>query len=160
MTRSCTPVSARTRPGQEARARAIAGEEQAAITKISEAAEIATSQDEVAPPWIYYYTPGFFEIQRGIVFHHLGADSPKRNAQAVGLLTAGLDGIEPEARRAEWAGVYICHLVEAHARAGNLDTATTLLAEARAVAATTRSAKVSRRVAGLARKYGLSLDCP
>jgi transcriptional regulator with XRE-family HTH domain len=147
--------------GQEARARAIAGEEQAAISKISEAAELATLRKPTKPPpWIYYYTPGFFEIQRGIVLYHLGADRPHRNAQAIELLTAGLKGLDEDARRAEWAGVYICLLAEAHARAGNVDQATKLLNEARVVAATAHSAKVSRRVAGLARKYGLSPGCP
>jgi transcriptional regulator with XRE-family HTH domain len=145
--------------GQEARARAIAGEEQPAIAQISEAAELAAEAGE-APPWVYFHTPDFFVIQRGIVYKHLGDGSELRNRQAIDMLTGGLDGLAPDARRAEWAGVYICHLVEAQARAGDLGAATATLREAQAIAATSRSVKLSARVGSLARKWGLSLECP
>lgn len=145
--------------GQEARGLAIAGEDRAATAKISEATDLAARQGELAaPPWIYYYTPEFFVIQRGIVYKHLGVIDPHRNAQAVEILTAGLDAMPQAARRAEWAGVYLCHLGEAHARAGDLVSASAAAAEARAVATAARSAKVNARVDALVCRYGLSAD--
>jgi len=147
--------------GQEARGHAIVGDEQAAITKISQAAEIAVAQEpESMPPWSYYYTPDFMLIQRGIIFYMLGARSERRNAEAIDLLRAGLDGLDPEARRAEWAGVYLCELAEAHARTHEMPEAQSLLGEAAVVAATARAPKVRERVRRLEVKYGLSADCP
>lgn len=147
--------------GQEARGHAIVGEEQEAITRIGQAAEIATAQDPAEmPPWSYYYTPEFMQIQRGIIFYMLGEQSEDRNRDAIELLRAGLTGLDPDARRAEWAGVYLSQLAEAHARAGEMPEAEELLQEAAVVAATARSPKVRERVRRLARKYPLSVDCP
>lgn len=147
--------------GQEARGRAMTGDEQAAITKISQAVEVSAEQDpEAVPPWSYYYTPNFFVIQTGIVYYELGAFSEHRNRQAGELLQAGLNGLEPEARNAEWVGVYLCHLGEAHLRARDREAATAVLDHARVIGAATRSRPVLDRIASVERKYGLSGECP
>ncbi len=147
--------------GQEARGRAITGDEQGAITKISEAAEIGALQDpQSMPPWSYYYTPDFMQIQRGLIYYLLGEMSEHRNAEAIDLLRAGLDGLSPDARRAEWAGVYLCQLAEVHARAAELPEATTLVQEALIVAGQARSSKVRRRAMQLARRYKLAVERP
>jgi transcriptional regulator with XRE-family HTH domain len=88
---------------QEARGLGAVGEVAACERKLAEAAELteqlASTLDE-PPPW-NYDTPALLTLERGLVHGHLGRDQT-----AADLLAAGLDGLPPEQRQAEWTQSY------------------------------------------------------
>ncbi|MQA84090.1 MAG: helix-turn-helix domain-containing protein [Streptosporangiales bacterium] len=137
---------------QEGRGLAVMGETEAAVRKLDQAAELA----EVAaldggdpPPWIYYYTPPFFLLERGWAYRYLGRDDPRYNDEAIRLLTAGLGGLDEDARRSEWAIEYLYHLAIAHMQADAPDRACAIALEATTIARITESARMLRQLSRL-----------
>lgn len=135
--------------GQEARGLALAGADASeAVAALDVASELAAEQDpDTAPPWAYFYTPTFFEAQRGIVHRHLG-----EYEQAAEHLIAGLGDRPSSGARPEWAGPYLVHLGVSLAEIGERDQAATVLGEAQALAQVTASAVLANRVRAAVRK--------
>ncbi|MEU4560243.1 helix-turn-helix transcriptional regulator [Actinoplanes sp. NPDC023936] len=130
---------------QKARGHALAGEA-SEVDPLLDAAEIlmaaARERPEEAPPWIYFYTPGYLQMQRGLAYRLLG-----RVGAAADALTAGLKAAGREVADAEFVAVYKLALAETQLDAGNPDVARRYLDEARATATATGSAGLAGEVA-------------
>jgi len=101
---------------QEARGHAMAGDGYQAERKLDDADELvvrANKQKDRAPPWVYYHSPAFWLLQRGLIYRYLG-----RNSAAADLLAAGLDELPAEQRDAEWLFHYQRHLDAVRALCG------------------------------------------
>jgi transcriptional regulator with XRE-family HTH domain len=137
---------------QEARGRAMAGERGEVDRLLDRAVELAgraAERADDAPPWLYYHSPAFFEIQRGITYRYLGRDDPRANARAVDLLAAGIAGLDQDARATEWAGTHMYHLAVAHVQGGDLQEARVVAGQAWRVAEVTRSKRLRALLSGL-----------
>jgi tetratricopeptide (TPR) repeat protein len=101
---------------QEARALALLGERDATERRLDDAfvlAEQAVAHPEDEPPWVYFYSPEYFMMQRGRAYRYLG-----RFDEAAELLDAGLNALAPELRSAEWAEGYHADLRVVRERLG------------------------------------------
>lgn len=105
---------------QEARGHAVLGDADAVERLTATAREEAERRrSEDGRPWEYYYfAPGFFVLEHGTVYRILGRSHLSRNADAVELLTAGLNDLPPHMRGSEWAGEFVYQLGRAHVQAG------------------------------------------
>ena len=89
---------------QEARAYALLGDAGATDRKLDEAVELvgrAAGHPDDEPPWIYFYSPDYVQMQRGRAYRFLGRDE-----EAAELLAAGLGALPADVRGAEWAASY------------------------------------------------------
>lgn len=103
----------------EARGHALAGDADPARSLLDQAQALIdraarTPGDE--PPWMYFYSDDWFQLQRGMAELHLG-----NWPAAAQLLTAGLDAL-PESYRRDRAWYGAC-LASAHAGAGEAEQA-------------------------------------
>src|SRR5262249_32696344 len=122
---------------------------------LGEAGELAAATVEhrgPVRPWHYYRLPAFFDLEAGLVHRLLGRDQPRHNRRAVELLTAGLAGLPPEMRYAEWAGEYAYHLAAAHLQARDATAARPVITGLRGVARATRSARLRSLLTTLGRE--------
>ncbi len=138
---------------QEARGHAMAGDADQTDRRLDEGVELsalaAAQSEEERPPWMYYYSPSFFTLLRGVAHRYLGRCDPARNEQAIDALTAGLAAMPAESRRAEWVVDYLVELVGAYTQAGEPELAARAAAEAAAIAHDTSSTTAADRVARL-----------
>lgn len=142
---------------QEARGHAMAGDRQAAERLCGQAMELADSERaslEHAPPWQYYRSPSFFELERGLVYRYLGRDDPRGNERAIDLFRSGLDGLPEIMRGSEWCGEYLYHLALAHLQAGDRTEAETVLTDLEAITLATRAAPLAAKTRTLRRRLG------
>jgi tetratricopeptide (TPR) repeat protein len=85
---------------QLARGYAALGDRQPAIEALAAGRDLAAEAAEYTgprPPWHYYRGPAHYLLEAGLVEFQLG-----RRSRAAPLLRAGLDGLAPELRKAEW----------------------------------------------------------
>ncbi|GIF08544.1 helix-turn-helix domain-containing protein [Actinoplanes siamensis] len=132
---------------QGARGHALLGEAVQAdqLLDLAQAAMADAQQHpEKEPPWIYFYSPGYLQMQRGLVASLLG-----RREKAIEELTAGLKAAGDDVAGAEFGAKYKLALASAHLAGGNCDMARSLLEEARATALATGSADLAGEVAAL-----------
>ena len=92
---------------QEARGRALEGDERSALTLIDEAESLYG--DGNGPESLYFYSPAMLLMQRGIVLHYLGRH------EAAEILTEGLASLPAEVVGAPWTEWYREVLREAQA---------------------------------------------
>jgi hypothetical protein len=105
--------------GVEARGLAITGDAAVAERKLAETADLAAhfaDHPGEQRPWSYWYSPQWFQCERGVTLGYLGAGSDRHRAQAVEELTAGYAGFSADVGRAEWAVDYILRRAAIHAR--------------------------------------------
>lgn len=135
----------------ESRGHALAGEQRDAERLLDEAqAAAADATPASARPWEYYYLePGFFALEAGFTNVYLGREDPRRNAQAVERLKAGLAELPTEMRGAEWAGDYIAHQAVAHLQASDAEAACAAVLDAAEIARATLSEPLLRRLRGI-----------
>jgi len=145
---------------QEARAHAVLGDARAVSRKLTDADDAtarAAENEGDRPPWLYYHSPGFFTVQRGRAWLHLGSHDPAYNRKAIETLTAGIEALDATARQSEWGASYLLHLASAHMQAGDVDQAVAAAGEAAASARRIGSASLlarSRRLhARMARRW-------
>ena len=134
---------------QEARAHAVLGDARSAIAKIADAdraLDAAGERDGERPPWLYYHSPGFFTVQRGRVWLHLGAADPRYNAEAIEVIGSGVAALDATARGSEWGAPYLLHLARAHMQGGDAEHAAAEAAEAVVIARRLASAALLARV--------------
>jgi transcriptional regulator with XRE-family HTH domain len=85
---------------QEAQARAVLGERETVRRMLDRAAGLAEDAGE-PPPFVYWYTPGFFRLNIGLA--KLGIGEYRDAADMIGR---GLNAMPAEQRQAEWAQEY------------------------------------------------------
>ncbi len=105
------------------------------------------------PPWIYFFSPDYLIMQRGLAYRLLG-----RYEEANRLLTEGLASIPAEMRGSEWvASRYLLQLAITYAQAGDITQACALAKEAGIIAQHTESARLrndlTRFVTRMAEKW-------
>ena len=89
---------------QEARAHALLGDGDSCDRRFDNATVLAgraAARPDREPPWVYFFSPDYLMMQRGLAYRYLG-----RYRHAEELLSAGLDALPPEIRNAEWARKY------------------------------------------------------
>ncbi len=144
---------------QEAQGRAMTGEDRDVDRLLDEADELAArarERPEDAPPWLYYHSPGFFALQRGLACRYLAAD-PRYRSRAVAALTTGHAQLPPGDQSSEWGAEFLVYLADVHARGGDLEQATAIALRAAAAARQIGSARLvgmlRRLRAGLAARW-------
>src|ERR1019366_7404710 len=129
----------------EARARGVLGDAVAVDRKLIDADRAEDQAREHAddrPPWLYYHSPGFFDVQRGRAWLHLGVHDPARNRRAVDALAAGIAQLDETARGSEWGASYLLYLARAHMQAGDAEQACAVAMDAAAYARRLSSASL------------------
>lgn len=102
---------------QEARGHAALGDAYQVDRLVDESRELAEHALTTlpgAPPWHYYRSPAFWDLERGRALYLL----PGRARKAADLLTAGLDALPPEQMSADWVMAYRRDLDAARCRCG------------------------------------------
>jgi transcriptional regulator with XRE-family HTH domain len=129
---------------QEAKGHAMEGSAREADRLLDESdalAELARQRAEEAPPWLYYHTDGFFDLQRGEVYAHLAA-SPHYRQRAVEAITAGYAVLPADAQGSEWGAEYLVRLAVLHARGSDAEQAAATGMRAAAIARATSSLRL------------------
>jgi transcriptional regulator with XRE-family HTH domain len=132
---------------QEARGHALAGDGDEADRKLDEAArltEYAAVHREDEPPWIYFFSPDYLALQRGLAYVFL-----RRYAHAIESLSAGLADMPLEVRQSEWVGWYLVRLASAHAHAGDVEQACSVAAEVLLIVSQTGSPRLRAQLTRL-----------
>jgi transcriptional regulator with XRE-family HTH domain len=130
---------------QEARGWAMAGDPTTVDRTLGRAdklAERAVARQADTPPNMYWYSSGFFALQRGLTWHTLG--DPRFAERAVGELTAGLHELAAAERDSEWAAFFIVATAEALTTAGEAERAVAQARQALAACCATRSTQLAR----------------
>jgi len=130
----------------------MTGDAGMAERKLDDAMTSASAADEhrdESPPWLYYHSPAFFQLQRGIVLAHF-ADIPRFHDLALAALETGYAGLLPDERTSEWGAGYLVHMAAVHERAGNADQATAVALAAALVAGQTGSPRLRAMLVPLA----------
>jgi tetratricopeptide (TPR) repeat protein len=136
---------------QEARGHALAGDGDDADRKLDEAVSLvsrAAGHPEDEPPWIYFFSPAYLALQRGLAYLYLG-----RYPQAVESLTAGLAAMPPEAGQSEYIAGYLGRLAAAHAQSGELEQACVVAAQAIMIARQTGSSRLTAQLSRLRAQF-------
>lgn len=133
----------------EARGHAMAGDAAAMERKLGDLAALAGHLDQPGAqrPWSYWFTPQWFDCQRGITLGYL-AHMDRYRTEAVDALTAGYEGLGAE-RDSEWGAGYLVHRAQVHARGGDLGQALADAMHAIPVARRTDSASLRGHLARL-----------
>lgn len=134
---------------QQARGHAMLGEADAVDEQLDCAAVLmaeAAEHSEDEPAWMYFYSPGYLQLQRGLAYRLLG-----RRDDAIAQLRSGLAATDGAVRGSEFVTKYVLKLAEAHAEAGDADVAMDLLAEARGVASMSGSRPLLEEIERIAR---------
>ncbi len=144
---------------QEAKGRAMTGDARDVDRLLGQADELAGRARERAadaPPWLYYHTDGFFELQRGEAYAYLAGD-PHYQARAAAALTSGYAALPASARESEWGAEYLVRLAGVHARGGDLEQACAAALQAAAAGRQMESARLQKMLArlraGMARRW-------
>jgi hypothetical protein len=135
----------------EACGHAMTGDAPAAERKLGEVLDLAgqmASRPERERPWSYWYTPQWFECQRGLALGYL-AQTDRYRTMAIEALTAGYAGLGPDAARSEWGADYLVHRAAIHARGGDVAQACADAMQAAPVARQMNSASLRAMLAQL-----------
>jgi transcriptional regulator with XRE-family HTH domain len=144
--RSAYPGQLAISAAQEAKGHAMEGRGADADRLLDEADELAARARErraEAPPWLYYHTDGFFDLQRGEAYGYL-ADDPLYHSRAAAALASGHAALPASAQRSEWGAEYLMHLAAVHARGGDLEQAYAVAMQAAGIARSIGSNRLSR----------------
>jgi len=139
---------------QEARGHAMAGDADAAERKLADAlvkAQAAQERPEESPPWLYYHSPAFFDLQTGIVLGYF-ADVPRYRDLSLAALETGYAGLPPDEQGSEWGAAYLVHMAAVHERAGDADRAAGVGLTAARIARRTGSPRLRGMLAPLQKR--------
>jgi transcriptional regulator with XRE-family HTH domain len=134
---------------QEAKALAMMGDgggTDRLLDAADEQATAAAERPEDSPPWLYYHSPGFFALQRGLAYSYL-AGQPLYRARAIAALEAGHAELPEGEQQSEWAAEYLCYLADLHALGGDVEQAAVSAMKAATVAHRARSVRLLRMLA-------------
>ena len=116
------------------------------LDEADEQAAAAEERPEDSPPWLYYHSPGFFALQRGLAYSYL-ADQPLYRARAIAALETGHAKLPDGEKQSEWAAEYLCYLADLRALGGDVEQATAAAMQAATVARRARSVRLLRMLA-------------
>ncbi len=128
----------------EARGHALAGDAPPTERKIGQAIELAAQLDgrpEENRPWSYWYSPAFFQCQKGVVLSHF-AHIPHLRDQAAAALCTGYEALPEDEKLSDWAGGYLAALAAVYEHAGDAEHACAVALEAAHIARRTGSARL------------------
>jgi hypothetical protein len=111
-------------------------------------AQAADERRGEAPPWLYYHSPAFFDLQRGIVLGYF-ASQPRYHDLALAALEAGYAGLPPDEQQSEWGAGYLVHIAAIHERAGDVAQACAVALTAAGAARQTGSPRLLGMLAPL-----------
>jgi len=129
---------------QEARGWAMVGERAEVdrlLGRADELAERAVARQADAPPNMYWYSSGFFTLQRGLTWHTLG--DPRVAQRAATELINGLHEMPDAERDSEWAAIFTVAAAEAFTTAGDAELALAHACQALVVCRATRSTRLA-----------------
>ena len=135
----------------EARGHALAGDAPSTERKVGEALELAAQLDgrpEENRPWSYWYSPAFFQCQKGVALSHF-AHIPRYRDQAAEALCAGYDALPENEKLSDWAGGYLAALAAVYEHAGDAEHACAIALDAARIAHRTGSARLRGLLARL-----------
>lgn len=132
----------------EARGHAMDGNVDAARRALDVAVARTDEIGDELPPWMYYKTPDFLAMDRGVVYRYLGAHEPQFNREAIHVLTEGIDALGDD-RRSEWGADHVLQLALTYAQADAPDCAARAAQEVAETARATASRRLTEEVAGL-----------
>jgi transcriptional regulator with XRE-family HTH domain len=144
--RSAYPGQLAISAAQEAKGLAMAGDAHDVDRLLEDADELAAKaagHRQDAPPWLYYHTDGFFDLQRGEAYGYLAA-GPHYRARASAALTSGYAALPASAQQSEWGAEYLVRLAAVHALGGDAEQACMVAVRAALIARATGSARLSR----------------
>jgi tetratricopeptide (TPR) repeat protein len=134
---------------QEARGAALAGD--ATVTDIDrmfdEAERLvaqAMSHPDREPPWIYFFSPHYLIMQRGLAYRLAG-----EHIKAIELIEAGLAAVPHEVRQSDWIASYLIQLALIYAQSGDVATACKLGAEVLQIGRQTHSKRLNADIRSL-----------
>jgi hypothetical protein len=142
--RSAYPGQLAIAAAQEAQGHAMTGDPREVDRLLDEADDLAAAaRDHLddAPPWLYYHSPGFFQLQRGLACRYL-ADDPQYRARAAAALEAGHAALPEDERGSEWGAEFLCHLAAVHLHGGDSAQASDAAARAAVIARQTGSPRL------------------
>ncbi len=113
-----------------------------ALRRADDLAEHAVPRQADTPPNLYWYSTGFFTLQRGLTWHTVG--DARFAERAATELTNGLRELPDAERDSEWAAIFTVAAAEALTTAGKAECAVAQARQAVAVCRTTRSTRLSR----------------
>ena len=140
------PAQLAVSAAQEAKGCAMEGDGAAADRLLDEADELAAlarEHPDEAPPWLYYQTDGFFELQAGEAYSWLAAD-PLYRERATEALGSGYAALPASARGSEWGAEYLVRLADVHVSGGDLEQACAVAMQAAGIARAVTSAGLCR----------------
>jgi tetratricopeptide (TPR) repeat protein len=141
---------------QQARGWAMAGERgevDRALAHADTLAERALTRQADAPSNLYWYSSGFFTLQRGLTWHTLG--DTRVAARAATELINGRHELPAAERDSEWAAIFTVAAAEALTTAGEVERA---IAQARQAVAVCRATRSTRLARALKRAHTLMQD--
>lgn len=130
---------------QQARGWAMAGERgevDRALAHADTLVERAVTRQADAPPNQYWYSCGFFTLQRGLTWHTLG--DTRVAARAATELINGRHQLPVAERDSEWAATFTVAAAEALTTAGEAERAIAQARQAMTVCRATRSSRLAR----------------
>jgi len=134
---------------QEAKARAMMrepGDVGRLLDQADEQAAAAAARPQDSPPWLYYHSPGFFALQRGLAYSYL-ADQPQYRSRAIAAIQVGHAQLPDGEQGSEWAAEYLTYLADLHALDGDGEQASAAALQAATVARRARSVRLLRMLA-------------
>jgi transcriptional regulator with XRE-family HTH domain len=157
--RSIYPGQLAISAAQEAQGHAMTGDGHDVDRLLDRAdalAAAARDRLEDAPPWLYYHSPGFFALQRGLAYRYLGAD-PVYRRRAIAALSTGHATLPADEISSEWGAEFLIHLAAVHAQDGEVEQACAAALQAAGIARAASSARLLRLLrrlrAGLAARW-------
>jgi transcriptional regulator with XRE-family HTH domain len=137
---------------QAARISAISGPGNDVTRHLDMALDLAAQAAERTgdiPPWHYYRTPAFFQLQHGVVLSVLAQSDRRVGERALDLFRTAAEALPAEHRRAEWYGDFLLYHLRVCTQLGDADGRVAVLDELRMIVDATRSDTLSTRLASV-----------
>jgi transcriptional regulator with XRE-family HTH domain len=144
----------------EARAYALMGDFPAMERTLGRAdrlVELFGDHPQDRRPWAYWMSPTLFTCDRGVVLAAAAMTNPRYCVPAAAALKSGHAALPESQRSSAWGGLYLAHLANVHAKAGDLEQSVATALTCADIANRTGSPRLITMLTqlntGLARRY-------
>ncbi|TQN32652.1 helix-turn-helix protein [Haloactinospora alba] len=137
---------------QEARGHALANdadETERCLDNAESLIEQAIEHPESEPPWVYFYSLDYLQMQRARAYMYLGY-----HESAAHLLSTSLDALPDEQKHTEWTAWYKVDLAKLYRHLHATELAEKVLEEVQTVASTTQSSRLEHQAQHLKKAFG------